>query len=349
LLNSAESSDKGATVEKYFKLRRISMSRIVNGDANRKRLFALFALLLGLSLATAMTAWAQPQLSDSQEPGSVLVFPLFETGAAMGGSVSTFQISVACPTGASCTDGQDVDIRAHWVCPGSGFFNVCQDRDFVLDTTVNGTVTFSPPALPCPRGYLIAWVVNESAPGVNIKFDGLTGNAVIRESSTAVTSYNAIPIQAVSGLATGATVPGSPALNFNGTTAYKAVTGVIIGNAKYDSASNQTSLVLLTLDVHANRANSQTFADLVSFDRFESPLSSATSFTCWGESFLSDLGLNNGDYGLITSSPAVSPSGTPVTLLGLVITREPSAATTLRHYAYPLLNDSSAVATTFVP
>jgi hypothetical protein len=306
-------------------------------------------MVLVLLAVAATTAWAQPQLSDSQEPGSVLVFPLFEA-AINGANVSTFQISVACPTGASCLDGQDVDIRAHWVCPGSGIFNTCLERDFVLDTTVNGTVIFSPPAvLPCNHGYLIAWVVNETAPGVNIKFDGLTGNAVIRESSTAVTSYNAIPIQAVSGLATGATVPGSPALNFNGTTAYKAVTGVIIGNAKYDSASNQTSVVLLTLDVHSNRPNNETFVDLVSFDRFESPLSSAASFTCWGESFLSTLGLNNGDYGLITSNPAVSSQGTPVTLLGLIITREPSAAATVRHYAYPLLNDSSPVATTFVP
>jgi len=321
------------------------MSRLMNGDANGKRLFALFALLLAFSLTAAMPAWAQVlQLADSQEPGSVLVFPLFEKGK------SVFQISVACPTGASCTDGQDVDIRAHWVCPGSGTFNICLERDFVLDTTVNGTVTFTPPTnLPCPNGYLIAWVVNESAPGVNIKFDGLTGNAVIRESSTAVTSYNAIPIQAVSGLATGATVPGSPSLNFDGLTAYKAVTGVIIGNVKYDSSSNQTSVVLLTLDVHSNRANIETFVDLVSFDRVEVPLSSTASFTCWGESSLSGLGLNNGDFGLITSAPAVNASGAPVTLLGLVITREPSAAVTTRHYAYPLLNDSSPVATTFVP
>jgi hypothetical protein len=320
------------------------MSRLMDRDANRKRLFALFALLLGFSLTTAMTAWAQPLLSDSQEPGSVLVFPFFETGAG----ISVFQISVACPTGAACLDGQDVDIRAHWVCPGSGTFNICLERDFVLDTTVNGTVTFSPPALPCPRGYLIAWVVNEAAPGVNISFNGLTGNAVIRESPTAVTSYNAIPIQAIP--AAGAIVPGSPALNFNGINAYRAVTGVIIGNVRYDTpGNNETSLVLLTLDVHSNRVNSQTFTDLVSFDRFESPLSSATSFTCWGESALSVLGLNNGDYGLITSAPAVNSAGAPVTLLGLVITREPIAAMPLRHYAYPLLNDSVAVATSFVP
>src|ERR1700730_3227540 len=322
------------------------MSRIMNGDANRKRLFALFALLLGFSLTTAMTVWAQPLLSDSQEPGSVLVFPFFETG----GGISTFQISVACPTGAACLDGQDVDIRVDWVCPGTGDNTKCAERDFVMDTTVNGTITFTPPTLPCTRGYLIAWVVNEAAPGVNISFNGLTGNAVIREANTAVTSYNAIPIQAIP--AAGAIVPGSPKLIFDGIKSYRAVTGVIIGNVRFDLAgNNETSLVLLTLDVLSNRAHRETITDVIAFDRFESPNSSAASFTCWGEVSLSALNLNPipGDFVLITSAPAVNSAGAPVTMLGLVITREPSTAVPTRHYAYPLLNDSSAVATTFVP
>jgi hypothetical protein len=332
--------------EKYFKLRRISMSRLMNGEANSKRLFALFALLLGLSLTTAMTAWAQPQLSDSQEPGSVLVFPLFEKG------VTTFQISVACPVGATCGDGDDVDIKLDYVCPGTGEGTTCNERDFTMDTTVNGTVTFSTPgSVPCSQGYLIAWVIRDSD-GKNIKFDGLTGNAVIREAPTAVTSYNAIPIQAVSTLATNAVVPGSPHLNFNGTTGYKAVTGVIIGNVKFDlTGSNETALALLTLDVLSNRPNRQTFVDVIAYDRFESPSSASTNFTCVTETSLSALGLNliAGDYGLLTSSPAVTASGAPVTLLGLIITREPSKAAVARHYAYPLLNDSVAVATSFVP
>ena len=326
------------------------MSRIMSGDADSKRLFALFALLLGFSLTTAMTAWAAPlQLSDSQEPGSVLVFPLFETGAVGGVPISQFQISVTCPT-AFCADGQDVDIRVDWVCPGTGDNTKCAERDFVMDTTVNGTITFTPPTLPCTRGYLIAWVVNEAAPGVNISFNGLTGNAVIRESNTAVTSYNAIPIQAIP--AVGVVVPGSPRLIFDGIRSYRAVTGVIIGNVKFDlMGSNETSLVLLTLDVLSNRANRETITDVIAFDRFESPNSSAASFTCWGEVSLSALNLNPipGDFGLITSAPAVNSAGAPVTMLGFVITREPSTAVPTRHYAYPLLNDSSAVATTFVP
>ena len=321
------------------------MSQLMNGDANSKRLFALFALLLAFSLTTAMTAGAQ-QLSDSQEPGSVLVFPLFEKGN------STFQISVACPTGATCADPTDVDIKLHFVCPGSGEGTTCAERDFTLDTTVNGTITFQTFAsVPCNQGYLIAWVIRDSD-GKNIKFDGLTGNAVIRESANAVTSYNAIPIQAVSTLATNAVVPGSPVLNFNGTTGYKAVTGVIIGNVKFDATgSNETALVLLTLDVLSNRPNRQTFVDVIAYDRFETPSSTSTNFTCVTETSLSNLGLNliPGDYGLLTSSPAATASGARVTLLGLIITREPSKTATARHYAYPLLNDSSPVATSFVP
>jgi len=344
------------------------MSRIMNGDANRKRLFALFALLLGFSLTTAMTAWAQPLLSDSQEPGSVLVFPFFETG----GGISTFQISVACPTGAACLDGQDVDIRVDWVCPGTGDNTKCAERDFVMDTTVNGTITFTPPTLPCTRGYLIAWVVNES--GQPIKFDALIGDAQIRESSTAVTAYNAIPIQAATALATGAVVPTGPsgALKFDGS-AYQAVTGTIIGSVQYDFVNaastdqDTTSLVLLTLDTLSNRPNYPTFVDLNFYDEIENVNSVSTAFVCFEEtgSLLNDFGLSsatNTPKGLVQSTRAeksavlgITDTAGPVTLLGLVVTRECDAvlgcggSNTLRHFTYPLSNDSHPVATNFVP
>src|SRR4029077_6965450 len=101
------------------------MSRIMNGDANSKRLFALFALLLGFSLATAMTAWATTP-TDSQEPGSVLVVSLIERGATTQDGVLTpvtqIEISITrCPPGStvdSCTTdfAEDVNLHADWVC-----------------------------------------------------------------------------------------------------------------------------------------------------------------------------------------------------------------------------------------
>jgi hypothetical protein len=301
---------------------------------------------------------------------------------------TSFEISVACPNGATCTDGQDVDIHLEWVCPGGGTFP-CRERNFILNTTINGTIRFNPtggqceptatfqnlegcgtvPAPQCPEGYLIAWVVNES--GQPIKFDALIGDAVLRENSTAVTAYNAIAIQAVSSLATGAVIPraSNGGLLFNGTTAYQEVTGTIIGSVQYDFVNaagidqDQTSLVLLTLDTLSNRPNFPTSVDLDFHNEIEEESSQSTQFTCFEETgpLFFAFGLSTstfGPKGLVQSIRAektavggISDTAGPVTLLGLVITREidPATGTLLRHFAYPLSNDSVPVATTFVP
>jgi hypothetical protein len=364
----------------------------------KKQIAVLFFLLLAVAVATP----ANTTLADSQEPGSVLVFPLFETGTvpcppdgaygcmpAVGTLPKTsIEISVACPTGATCTDGQDVDIHFEWVCGSSTAAFVCTERNFILNTTINGTIRFTPnggacepapgftnlegcgtvPAAQCSQGYLIGWVVNES--GRPIKFDALIGDAQLRESSTAVTAYNAIPIQAASSLATGALVPLGPTggLRFDGM-GYQEVTGTIIGSVQYDFVNaagidqDQTSLVLLTLDVLSNRFNLPVFVDLNFYDEGEEVSSQATAFTCVAETgpLFRAFGLSSstfGPKGLVQSTKAekqavvgISDTPGPVTLLGLVITREFDATgtTILRHFAYPLLNDSVPVTTTFVP
>ena len=70
--------------------------------------------------------------------------------------------------------------------------------------TGDGVGTRFVPPPPCPRGYLIGWVVNTS--DRPIKFDGLIGDAVLRVSGGALASYNAIPIQADPALANGALI-----------------------------------------------------------------------------------------------------------------------------------------------
>jgi hypothetical protein len=201
------------------------------------------AMLLVPALALAAPAFAQvrsPALSDSQEPGSVLVFP-----KQIQGSVSTtegalvpiteLEIGIVCPKGVTCPEHESVKLRLHWVCgttetqalqQGNSF--ICQETDFDLTATVfekivltpNGeSVGFYTPGLPshfappanCPNdgGYLIAWVINP-ANDTPIKFDGLVGDAHLRPGSPAASSigspsaladYNAIPIQADPGLA----------------------------------------------------------------------------------------------------------------------------------------------------
>jgi hypothetical protein len=298
------------------------------------RLPVLVFVFLTLGAAAPVAAWER---SDSQQPGSVIVFPKFITGTVETPDqgtlpVTQFEISVTCPKGSACAELQDVTLRAHWVCPGDEQ-NVCQEVDFTLSGTVNGTIVFSPNSdfvsqPPCERGYVIAWVVDQS--GNPIKFDALIGNAVIRGSSTSARGYSALPIQAAEWLATGDPTDSNNdgRFNFDGNE-YKAITGKIFGSVQYETTDPeiQTSLTLLTLDVFSNRQNDPTNVDLNFYNAFESLTSTNTTFTCWRQVRLTDINpsLNTFDQsstkGLVESTAAVQSTGA-VTLIGLVETQE---------------------------
>jgi len=350
-----------------------------------KNLLTVVCAVLALLVVPAITMGQV--LNDSEEPGSVLVFPKFLKGTVnteQGPLARTeIEISATCPRGASCVDGMGVTIRAHWVCPGN-FFVPCRETDFTVRTTVRGSIWFNPegsfqapssvanvPPAPCPGGYLIAWVVN--ALGQPIKFDGLIGDAVIREGPDSASAYNAIPIQADPALANNAVIPVAPdgALIFDGGPGrYKAVTGTVHGTVRYDrpgtqnTAPIQTSLTLLTLDVRSNDFNYPTFVDLDFFTNNEQLFSTSTSFFCWEEVRLRDIdpALNEiflGRKGLVQSTEAekvpflgILDRFGPVTLLGLIETAEfgsPTATTPARSYTYSVFNDSRPVGTVFEP
>jgi hypothetical protein len=348
----------------------------------------LTVVFAALALLVVPTRTLGQQLNDSQEPGSVLVFPKF-----LRGSVQTEQgtlprteieISVTCPTGATCTDGQTVILRAHWVCPGD-FTVPCRETDFAVRTTVRGSLWFNPegmgpanasvPRAPCEGGYLILWVVNSA--GQPIKFDALIGDAVIREGPNSASAYNAIPIQATSGpgsVPIGSPVPTGPGgqLGFTGNPPfYKAVTGTVTGTVRYDrigtatQAPIQTSLTLLTLDVRSNDFNFPTVVDLDFFSGDERLFSTFTYFFCWQEVRLRDIDPALTETfmqrkGLVQSTEAEKVPflgnafdvAGPVTLLGLIETSEFSVAgppDVVRGYMYSMYNDSRPVPTTFFP
>jgi hypothetical protein len=235
----------------------------------------LVALLVpALALAAPAFAQVRPKtLSDSQEPGSVIVFPKFIQGTVQlpeGGTapITELEIGVVCPKGVVCPEHQPIKLRLHWVCGTSqadlaGSF-ICKETDFDLTATVfekivitpNGEAAgtyaaglptkFTPPA-NCPNsgGYLIAWVITPAS-DTPIKFDGLIGNAVLRPgglagsmfaaSPTAGATYNAIPIQADPKLANAAAVTtnANRALVFDGAPGhYQAVTGQVLGDIRY--------------------------------------------------------------------------------------------------------------------
>ena len=348
-------------------------------------LMGVVALLsAAFAVASGSPAFAQVRdlrLSDSQEPGSVIVFPKFIRGTVAPDGVSTprteFEVGVVCPKGLVCPERQSVKIRFHYVCGTNesdiaGSF-VCKETDFEAVTTVNGKLIFNPEGAPpgnfitpipqCQRGYLIGWVENTS--DQPIKFDGLIGDAVLRESDTAVSAYNAIPIQAHPALATGAliTTADDGGLLFDGVAGhYQALTGVIFGDVAYDAPRRATNLTFLTLDVRSGRPNYPTFVDINFYNAQEALLSTSTEFICWGERQLSnDIDPNltgalmGSRKGVFIAGPAekvpifgINDDAGPATLLGLVETLE-GPTLTERQYTYGVFNDSVPVPTRFRP
>jgi hypothetical protein len=183
--------------------------------------------------------------------------------------------------------------------------NVCPEEDFQVDITVPGKLAFSAnglpintnsppsvPAPPCARGYLIGWVITPTN-DLPLKFDGLIGNALIRNPnlvagpnagmSTGVSAYSAITIGATPNVGAAGETPNpggvislvDGGLAFDGgMNHYTQVTGVQIGDVRFDRVASstlpaiapnvlgRTNLNLLTLDVLSGKANAQTVVDL---------------------------------------------------------------------------------------
>ena len=336
--------------------------------------------LVALTLAIPTLAQVRPVgLSDSQEPGSVLVFPKFLAGTTANGEPrSEFEIGITCPRGAEggpglCAEGTRVKLRAHWVCPGSQDPEqkyICDEANFDLVSTVTGTIVINPanvghvtqrvPLPPCAAGYLIVWVINPS--DQPIKYDALLGTGVLREldDHEAVSAYNGIPIQANAAAATGTVLP---SLTFAPGGPYQAVTGQVQGTVTYDQLDTSpyavTALTLLTLDVRSNRPNYPTRVDLDFYSENEVLVSTSHEFVCWSSILLSDLNPNLtatglSPKGLVVSEQAVkvpiggiADTAGPVTLLGIVETATWNDA--CRVYSYALYNNSVPVPTVFEP
>src|SRR5207248_9495145 len=182
---------------------------------------------------------------------------------------------------------------------------------------------------------VIGWVTNTS--DQRIKYDGLIGDAVIRESPTAVSAYNAIAIQAANDTATTGTlittVPdsltGLPRLVFDGLgNHYKAVSGVVIGDVKFSNRpatagfpiASDSYLILLTLDVRSDFPNYPTEVNVDFWNEsnalsptsplFERLLSTSLEFVCWAQFPLTSIDPNltqaqmGTRNGVFRSSPA---------------------------------------------
>jgi hypothetical protein len=240
-----------------------------------------------------------------------------------------------------CFQDVPVRVRFRWVCPGVQDFEhklICETTGFDVQLTENGKVVFTAnnfvlpdtnqvhvPSAPCDKGYLIGWVIDDA--GRPIKYDGLIGEAVIRNSGTATAAYRGITIQAY-----GKTTPGSlidrvldplgsqrlglpflgipvlepPPPDFVASTSpYRLVTGQVTGDVTFDRPApaagpgfgTTSSLILLTLDVRSSNPNFPTFVDLDFWNGFEDRLSTTVEFVCWGEFQLSAYNLTEAFMG----------------------------------------------------
>src|SRR5262249_42262423 len=148
-------------------------------QVNWLRLSLVLLLALGLALP-AMATGRDARLSDSQEPGSVIVFPKFITGTVnVDGEErpqTEIEVGVVCPKGFNCIEHGFIKIHFHWVCPADQKFHykyICPEVGFDLSATYFGKLVFDPtgnvntagvtgafanttvPPPPCDRGYLI--------------------------------------------------------------------------------------------------------------------------------------------------------------------------------------------------
>jgi len=247
------------------------------------------AMLLVPALALATPALAQgrdPTLNDSQEPGSVIVFPKFIQGTVTlpeGGTapITELEIGIVCPKGVICPEHQSRKLRLHWVCGATEADEntsfVCKETDFDITATVFEKIVLTPngeaasssgvpnhfsPAANCPQGggYLIAWVI-DPANDKPIKFDGLIGDAHLRPGSpvgevgspTALADYDAIPIQADPNLKNGDPIvvnPTTGALFFDGKKGhYQAVTGQVLGDIRYTNPTITPAFPTLSVGI----------------------------------------------------------------------------------------------------
>ena len=368
-----------------------------------KSAWSALLLLPALGLATPASAQATGgvQLADPSEPGSVIVYPKWRSGTVSVNGVTLpqteIELGAVCPAGVLCLEHEPIKVRFHWVCGGSDKIDnkyICPSSDFDVFLTVDGKAVFDPenkpitgsqnhhvslPPLnidgtPCTRGYLIGYVVNIS--DQPIKFDGLIGDAVIRNTASSASAYRAITIQADTALKNRDTI-GLTADQFNANQAslpfdgqpghYAAVTGQINGDVKYDDAVGPifaaTNFTLLTLDVRQNQPNYPTIVNLDFWSEDEVIESTSLHFICYGQFQLSafdpnltitQMGFRKGTF---QSGPAfktpiggIADNAGNVTLLGLIHTFEGgTTAVGDRTYMYEPYNNSIPVPTRFLP
>ncbi|HKM70089.1 MAG TPA: hypothetical protein VJX94_08535 [Stellaceae bacterium] len=311
----------------------------------------LLPLIPAIALTMLLTNVSQAALANFAVPGSVIVFPKFQQGTVVVNDVTLpsteIHVGAVCPsdeTPSACAN-EKVTILFNWVCPGyqtTGGY-VCESNDFIVTISVNGEAVFYPgtgtstytplpgltvvPYASCSRGYLIGVVINNRQQLA--RFDGLIGNAVLRNAQGIEEAYSALAIQADPNTPEGniLSYPGAPfsvtdvkaQIVFDGGPGhYLQPPGQFSGEVAYDSdvkaPFTDTQLILLTLDVVRDGFNPSTTVNLNFYADNQDEIASVnTSFICWEEVKLSSNFASPSNAWLsnsLTAAGAASAGGT---------------------------------------
>jgi len=109
--------------------------------------------ILVMALATVAPAFALPPagLSDSGQPGNVVIYPKFVNLPAVNvdGNVvprTEIEIGAVCPAGIVCAEHQSVTVHFQWICPGAEGVNSTSARGRALTLSCRSTASSpSPP------------------------------------------------------------------------------------------------------------------------------------------------------------------------------------------------------------
>jgi hypothetical protein len=332
----------------------------MSGGERMKRFLSCFLVTflglfpgVALDVTTPKAAWGQsagePAPNNHSVPGSVIIFPKWIAGSVTDtdGSIkpkTEVEVSAVCPVDIAGTNAcplhLPVIVKGKWVCPPQAGqpANFCGEFDFLVQNlTVNGTVRLFPPDPPCPEGFLILWVVNNVIGQIPISFNGLIGDAVIRESDGSfVTAYNGHTVRSPQFSFT-PTSPLQGALFFDGVN-YDMESSLLDTTVRYDGDNVHTFITLLSLNVSVGTTDNP--SNVVSYTFYsadEQQFSSNDTFVCWKQVDIGDLGMTAANVGSVKGQVTISNSGFvfPFPLVGLILTVETIPNTTFtRGYAY---------------
>lgn len=286
---------------------------------------AVFSAMALTGLMVAAPAFAD---LESDEPGSVLVYPVFESQ----GDVSTqIRLTNVFPTDQWVKFVTVCGYDKREVAPFAERY-LCEATDKTYKLTPYETLVIDVERLnpQCTEGFVVAYEVDSINDGNPVGNNALIGSYLIdRMNPNRGGADQAIPIQYVG---TTEAEPCDGTLCFDGQN-YEYLPDTLWTDFRAVSfePTKATDLVVLTMDTWAGRNNFATFVSIDAWNENEDNYSAANEFFCWNRIRLDDMnrgfrmnnpgGQDGYEYGAVRVTAEDSETARAETILGAIIER----------------------------